>query len=330
MITPFNPSVIARAIEVVRRSGTDSTLLSLLTPTGRGRRPVYNTTAFLVGALLAVQWKGSLVVRDIHRVLTERLPVDIQRELGVRRPCTKGERITTEKDLYAITEATGRYLEYGTGSAPNLDDDERERRRTALLDLLHSLLAVTLPASPSASRAIDGTGIWSYGKAPRSAPSDLLERDANGEPLQDAGELPTQVADGATGEPGSLEPATRKRSSDPDARHGVKTRKDGNRETYFGYELHALVRAPDTSGQEGFIPLFETFEVTPAGMDIVEPSLGLLDRASVMGNSVTDLLADRHYGYKAEAAGTSGCSSGASASTSTYTPTTRASGTTTA
>lgn len=153
MITPFNPSVIGRAIEVVRRSNADTVLLALLTPPSRGRRPTYNTTAFLVGSILAVQWKGSLVIRDIHRVLTERLPVDMQRELGVRTLDVHGhERLTTEKDLYAITEAVGKYLEYGAGSAPDLEDDEREQRRAALLDLLHSLLAVTLPESPSTSR----------------------------------------------------------------------------------------------------------------------------------------------------------------------------------
>ena len=163
MIAPFNPSVIARAIEVVRRSGADTELLALLCPPSRGRRPSYNTTAFLVGAILAVQWKGSLVIRDLHRVLTERLPVDVHRELGVRKSCTGGERLIAEKDLYAITEAIWKYLEYGTGSAPHLDNDERERRLTAVLDLLHRLLGVTLPQSPSESRAIDGSGIWSYG-----------------------------------------------------------------------------------------------------------------------------------------------------------------------
>lgn len=54
MITPFNLSVIERAVEVVRRSGADVELLALISPTGRGRRPSYNTTAFLVGALLSV------------------------------------------------------------------------------------------------------------------------------------------------------------------------------------------------------------------------------------------------------------------------------------
>lgn len=300
MITPFNPSVIARAIEVVRRSGADTELLALLCPPSRGRRPSYNTTAFLVGMVLAVQWKGSLVVRDLHRVLTQRLPVDVQRELGIRQTNGVRERLITEKDLYAITEAIGKYLEYGIGSAPDLAAEERERRRNALLLLLHSLLDVTLPKSPSVSRAIDGTGIWSYGKAPRGAPRNLLERDAAGESL---GPETDDVTDGDATVDG-IEAASittpRKAPSDLDASWGVKTRKDGKRESYYGYELHALVRAPDHPGQDGFIPLFETFEVTPAGKDIVQPSLGLLDRSTAMGNTVTELLGDRHYSYKAE------------------------------
>jgi hypothetical protein len=38
---------------------------------------------------------------------------------------------------------------------------------------------------------------------------------------------------------------------------------------------------------------------TPAGTDIVEPSLRVLDRSIAMGNTITDLLADGHYSYKA-------------------------------
>ena len=174
MITPFNPSVIERAVEVVVRSGADRQLLTLLSPTGRGRRPTYNTTALLVGSILAVQWKGSLVVRDIHRVLTQRLPVDVQRELGVRRMVNGKERFVAEKELYAIMEAIGIYLEYGRGLAPNLTDDDRADRREKLLDLMHRILQVTLPSSPTTSRAIDGTGIWSYGKAARKPPAGLL------------------------------------------------------------------------------------------------------------------------------------------------------------
>ncbi len=123
-----------------------------------------------------MQWKGSLVIRDLHRVLTERLPVDVHRELGVRKSCTGGERLIAEKDLYAITEAIWKYLEYGTGSAPHLDNDERERRLTAVLDLLHRLLGVTLPQSPSESRAIDGSGIWSYGSTARRTQESVAAR----------------------------------------------------------------------------------------------------------------------------------------------------------
>ena len=319
MITPFNPSVIARAIEVVRRSEADTTLLALLSPPGRGRRPTYNTTAFLVGSILAVQWKGSLVIRDIHRVLTERLPVDIQRELAVRRIDEEGdERLITEKDLYALTEALGKYLEYGYKSAPKLDEDpevdaeKRQQRHDQLLELMHSLLGVTLPESPSTSRAIDGTGIWSWGRAPRSAPKDMLQRDAAGEPVHPEARTEPKhsmaIGDSAANDADTADEEdnteanndSRRGPHDPDAAYGVKTRKDGERETYYGYELHALVRAPDHPDQEGFIPLFETFELTPAGQDIVAPSLGLIDRSRAMGHTITDLLADRHYSYKTE------------------------------
>ncbi len=297
MITPFNPSVIARAIEVVHRSGADARLLELLSPKGPGRRPSYNTTAFLVGAILAVQWKGSLVIRNIHRVLTDFLPLDVQRELGVRRPSANGDRLITEKDLYAITEAFGKYLDFGDGSAPDLENHEREARRQVVLDLMHDMLAVTLPESPSSTRAMDGTGIWSYGKAARRPSTKLLDLDAAGEPL-DSTEAEDASSTSSEDDRRDAGNGSRARSSDPDASYGVKTRKDGKREVYFGYELHALVRAPDHPDQDGFIPLFEAFEVTPAGQDIVRPSLGLLDRSAAMGFEVNEVLTDRHYSYK--------------------------------
>lgn len=307
MITPFNPSVAHRAIEVVRRSEADAELLRLLSPRGRGRRPTYNTTAFLVGAILAVQWKGSLVIRDIHRVLTQRLPIDIQRDLEVRKTVAGKDRLISEKSLYAITEAIGKHLEYGAGSAPDLDDDERARRRRSLLDLMHRLLAVTLPESSSTLRALDSTGLWGYGRAPRAAPSDLLRRDADGEALHDPAHRAADTAEPPPGPavenpPGAsdTEPETRKPSSDPDAAWGVKTRKDGRREGYFGYELHAGVRAPDDENGASTAPLFETFEVRPAGEDIVAATLGLIDRSLAMGNTITDILTDRHYSYKTE------------------------------
>lgn len=137
--------------------------------------------------------------------------------------------------------------------------------------------------APSTTRAIDGTGIWSYGRQPRSAPRDLLERDAAGAPL----DTPDTDPDPARPVP-----------SDPDAGHGVKTRKDGNRETYYGYQLHALVRVPERPGQPGAMPLFEAFELTPAQLDVVEPSLRMIDRALAGGAAITDLIADRHYSYK--------------------------------
>ena len=281
MITPLHPSVIDRAIEVVDRSLAAPRLLVMLSPTGRGRRPSYNTNAFLVGSLLSVQWKGTLVLRDVHRVLTQLLPVDTQRRLGVRTTGKDGEEhLITEDHLYAISDAMARYIEWGAGTQPDLTPDERVRRREQLLELLHDMLAVTLPPTESTSRAIDGTGIRSYARQRRAAPSDLLARDAAGDPLAQPDDPDSQI------------------SADPDATLGVKTRKDGQREVYSGYELQAMVRVRCRDGKY-VPPLFESFELTPAGTGIVEVSLRVLDRAIAMGHTITDLLADRHYSYKA-------------------------------
>jgi hypothetical protein len=103
-----------------------------------------------------------------------------------------------------------------------------------------------------------------------------------------------------------------------DAAYGVKTRKDSSREWYFGYELHALVRAPDPCTPDPVVEgevrtpapkteaakrrsepaLVERIRLTSAGQDVVSPSLDLIDSVIDSGQPIKYLLTDRHYSYK--------------------------------
>ena len=283
MSASFNPWVVARAIDVVDRSGADKELSRLLAHKGRGRPHQHNTRAFLVGCLLSVQWHGTVLLSEVHRILVESLPLDAQRELGVRKTIDGEEWLLTRDAIYRISDAISGYLEFGSGSRPDLDEGERQRRRQAVLALVHSMLLVTLPATKSTARAMDGSGIWSWGKWPRKLSVDQVEAQSVGESTDDGG--------GSVSAAGSNGPV----SHDPDARTGMKTKKDGSVEAYFGYQLHALVRVPDNKQPKRVIPLIESFDLTPANHDVVEPSIGLLDRSAAMGFKVTDLLADRLY-----------------------------------
>jgi len=83
---------------------------------------------------------------------------------------------------------------------------------------------------------------------------------------------------------------------DKDARWAAKTRKDGGHEFFFGYEEHTLVQVPHGSEPSDHAPrLIRRAELTPAGTDVVEPTLSLIDR---LNGTVRVLIADRHYSYK--------------------------------
>jgi hypothetical protein len=69
-------------------------------------------------------------------------------------------------------------LEYGQGSAPDLSNEERERRRLAVMSVVDAMLAATLPLRVFAAFALDTSGIWAWGKAVRRAPKNLLAKDA--------------------------------------------------------------------------------------------------------------------------------------------------------
>lgn len=60
------------------------------------------------------------------------------------------------------------------------------------------------------------------------------------------------------------------------------------------------MRAPDIGTKPDSEPkLIQAIDVTPAGHDVDEPSLRLIDRVIASGVAFTELLADRHYSYKA-------------------------------
>lgn len=85
-----------------------------------------------------------------------------------------------------------------------------------------------------------------------------------------------------------------------DAAVGTKTAKSGKTESFYGYDLHALVRV--ASGRAGSSPdepqVIEALRLTPAGKDVVKPSLELIDTVLNSGQQINYLLVDKHYHYK--------------------------------
>lgn len=252
-------------------------------PSKQGRRNLAPRT-FLIGALLTILSKGSMRYNDIYTTLTSEIPPFAMVELGVAKEARRedGTRVArvclTRDSLYNFTRkvrkacgSRGRSIEPAT--------------KAALLDIVNLVIAATLPSRPNGSSAysVDETGVWAWSKG-RKVPQEVKER-------------PEYLEDDVT----THEFATPqgRRSVDPDGAWGRKTKKSGGTETFFGYSMHGMVRAPAmNSGYDSEPLLLEYFDLTPASTDLVRATLGMVDKMRAAGSEITELIVDRHYSFK--------------------------------
>lgn len=267
----------------------------------RGRKSM-DARIFCCGLILSIDVYSSATVTEIHRVLTRDLPREKQWHLGVLRRNQKGEVTQLRvEDLYNFTRRFAR-LDYTPERAPDLSNQERNRRKRVLADMSDAILDATLPPRPNGGSdyALDGTGIWAHEKSSRSAPAVKEQIDHHEEDLEDTA---THAADGARTDIEVLTPPTTSRGSKgcSDAGWGVKTAKDGGRESYFGYQAQAWVRIPDSRGngrRRSEPMLVERLVLRAGNEDIVEPCFETMYRMLSDGIKIASLAVDRHYSYK--------------------------------
>jgi hypothetical protein len=152
-------------------------------------------------------------------------------------------------------------LDPSPATAGCLTPEDLRERGDSLQTILDMMLAATMPANveQAGGYAVDGTGTWSWAKG--RAKTD--------------------------------------RSPDPDAAWGVKTHKSDRTESYFGYELHAVVRVGPLGADGSDAPcLAERIAVVPASTSPTRPVLAPLARMIQGGTAVADVVADRGYTYK--------------------------------
>jgi hypothetical protein len=88
-------------------------------------------------------------------------------------------------------------------------------------------------------------------------------------------------------------------AADPDATWGVKTHKSGREESYFGYELHAVVRVGPPGGKPNSTPcVAERIVVRPASTNATADVLAALRRMQDADLRVREVIVDRGYSYK--------------------------------
>lgn len=250
---------IREAIAWIDRSRVAPDLETLLRPTQRGRPRQLTVRALLVGLKLAVDTAKTGCLTDVHVLLTEALPRSVQIELGTYQPAT-GTSVTLPQVRRLLTAIQAK-LDPSPHTAGDLTPAERDDRAAILQSILDRLLAATMPGGVvhPGGYAVDGTGTWSWSRGKRHGET----------------------------------------TADPDAAWGTKTHKNGKSESYFGYELHAVVRINPTGAPISSVPcVAERIVVLPASTNGTAPVLQALARMKSDGLRVHDIAADRGYSYK--------------------------------
>ena len=305
---------------IVFKSGADQKFRTALKSDTRGRHASSDQSLFIAGMLMAVRIYNKAHISKIHHALTEDLPMQWQFDWKVRqtRRDAQGKPYVWTigiNDLQNISRSVLDRMNYSEKRLPDQIEpgdmaEERTRRYEMLIDLVDTLLIASLIPRPEGAcdYALDGTGMWANERYAKTLPKaeTLVKGDedaelalgeehagAHSEGVETLEQVETPCVDEAV--------KTRKKGGLSDAAFGGKTSKGWKTEMYFGYEMHALVRAPEVT-EPGKMrpepPLAERIRLTPASTDVVNVSLELIDSVVSTGQKIRNLMSDRHYSFK--------------------------------
>ena len=159
---------IAIAQYIVSESGAFAVLRDGLERCSRGRKPNDRMLELLLlGLLLSIQDRGVATVKGAWRTLTESIPWDEQLRLGTSRVVGDVREPISYRDLtYQAGRITDR-LAYGDRSTPDLDDEERTRRRIVINNFSNTLMDCFDFDWDCGVFSMDATAIWSWGRGGR-------------------------------------------------------------------------------------------------------------------------------------------------------------------
>src|SRR5690606_3145827 len=129
------------------------------------------------------------VVTHIYETLTRKIPLDFQLDLGIAQLVTKPDGTRTveminKSQLDYVNKRISDRLDYGPGSAPDLEDDERDRRRQVLTSASAAALDVFDFGWDSNAYAIDAPAVWSWGRGRRRPSGAPQPHDGHTEAVQ--------------------------------------------------------------------------------------------------------------------------------------------------
>lgn len=315
----------------------ESQVMDLMAPppqpgrAGRKGNIQENTRLWAIGVILCTRLGHETTIRGVYDVLTETLPRQMQWELGVLRKVTtlsaadrdydpEQARLTKNgkprkeiwvdegyerlgyDDLANAVTKLRKELDFGYGTAPDLDDTERMRRRAIVEEIVDRLLATSSIPRSCSTAAIDGTGIWAWNRGSSTTKTRAQEQLTRGTTHSESEDVETSlpVTDIVPDEDGHTTPSTEGTPSALlrrclDAAWGYKTGKDGRKEVGYGFHQHTVVRTADPNSTGKPEPLLvEGLVVVPANEDVVDASLRMIDRINLRA-PITRLAGDLLY-----------------------------------
>lgn len=281
-----------RTVAAVRDSGAGQLVEDLLRSPLGGRQRALDADVFLAGLVLTAGNGKPLTLINVHATLTTEIAYSAQSAYGIsyRRKGEDRARPITLRQVRYLLEAIEKKLAHTEGRAPGLTEEDRIGRSFVLQDLLDRMVGASLPSHLPLPEtlALDATSVDSWGRGKRRT---VIRRD--GEAADEDSAEQRRAEDTADG-------TTESYSFDPDADWGYRTRTYDNRTTKcFGYDVFAMVGVPAVGAPTELFPkLIRGFAIRPAGSDVVEPSMRVLQRLLDAGEPVSELLDDRAFSYK--------------------------------
>jgi hypothetical protein len=309
-------------------SGMGQLLRDALRADPRGRKLRLDPSAFLKAMYLCASQNATTYLKALHTTLTEEIPEPYRFAWGVHYYEAGELRTISYDDIKNMSRRMRDLLDYSEARFPDLPPEcvcenppetgdcsapgcqgqdrsaERKRRKDAVQAIINAGISATLITRPPGSMdyAIDSTGLWAHERAKGAAPKIDEESDEMSDHDVAASESDPQALPSSGEPPATPEPSPVGRRRTPsDADWGVKTTKSGARRSFFGHEAHAVVRVPDQhpDGKTLMEPaLLEALRITPASVDIIEPTLAMIDEITANGQRIRYVIVDRHYSYK--------------------------------
>jgi hypothetical protein len=159
------PSLLHKLEYIVTSSEIGEFLAAAVPKDNRGRKSGLTWDLFVLGSLISAYLGQGHVLSNVYDILTEHIDRYSQVRLGIRKNALSPPTFSYD-GVSRMSLSFAHALDYGQGTKPDLSDEERARRRDLVLGVTDRLLAVTLIPSESSTFAIDGSGIWAWGKAP--------------------------------------------------------------------------------------------------------------------------------------------------------------------